>query len=177
MEQKIDSSFRRRVLVMLASCALATIVAHASAATGPQARLNDGSALPERFDAARDAAADLASAVALARRTQRRVIVDVGGEWCTWCHIMDRFFAGHPDLTALRDRHYVWLKVNYSKENPNRVLLERWPKVAGYPHLFVLDARGELVHSQDTSVLESGQSYSEDAIRRFLLRFATPTAS
>lgn len=128
--------------------------------------------LPERFDPRRDPAADLANALALAQQTGRRVMVDLGGEWCTWCHIMDRFFAAHPDLQALRERHYVWLKINYSRENPNTAFLKRWPKVQGYPHLFVLDASGALLHSQDTSALESGRSYSIEAVRALLARWA-----
>jgi hypothetical protein len=43
------------------------------------------------------------------------------------------------ELKALRDERFVWLKVNYSKQNENEALLSRWPKVAGYPHLFVLE--------------------------------------
>jgi hypothetical protein len=89
---------------------------------------------------------------------------------------MDRFFESHPDLMALRERDYVWVKVHYSKDQPNAALLSRWPKIQGYPHLFVLDAHGRLVHSQDTSLLESGRGYSTEAMRAFLTRFA-PQAS
>ena len=117
--------------------------------------------LPARFDPTRDAAADVAQAVSVASAQGRRVIVDVGGEWCSWCHILDRFIASHPEVRTLIDARYVWVKVNVSKENRNRALLARWPRIEGYPHLFVLDARGRLVHSQDTGVLESGKSYDE----------------
>lgn len=127
--------------------------------------------LPEKFDPGRDAAKDLATALARAKADGKRVIVDVGGEWCVWCHILDRFFASHPDLDALRASRFVWLKVNFSKENDNRAFLARWPKVAGYPHLFVLDADGTLLHSQDTGALEEGKSYSVARMRAFLERW------
>jgi len=117
--------------------------------------------LPTRFDPARDAAADVAQAVAMAKADGKRVIVDVGGEWCSWCHILDRFIASHADVRALIDARYVWVKVNVSKENRNRAFLARWPGIEGYPHLFILDAGGRLVHSQDTGVLESGKGYDE----------------
>jgi thiol:disulfide interchange protein len=129
-------------------------------------------ALPEMFDPKRDPAADLAAALAIAKADGKRVIVDVGGEWCSWCHILDRFFAGNTELDALRRSRYVWLKVNWSRENENRTFLARWPKVAGYPHLFVLDADGKLVHSQDTGVLERGKGYDEAKMRAFLTRYA-----
>jgi thioredoxin-related protein len=129
--------------------------------------------LPVTFDPSRDAAADVTQAVALARADGRRVIVDVGGEWCSWCHILDRFVAANPDLRALIDKRYVWVKVNYSKENRNEALLARWPKVAGYPHLFVLDAGGRLLHSQDTGALETGYSYDPARVLAFLRRWST----
>lgn len=117
--------------------------------------------LPTRFDPTRDAAADVAQAVAMAKADGKRVIVDVGGEWCSWCHILDRFIASHAEVRALIDARYVWVKVNVSKDNRNRAFLARWPRIEGYPHLFVLDAGGRLVHSQDTGVLESGKGYDE----------------
>ena len=114
--------------------------------------------LPAKFDPARDPARDLAAALAAAKAQGKRVLVDVGGEWCVWCHILDRFVDDNPDVRALRDRGYVWLKVNWSKENKNEAFLSRWPAIKGYPHLFVLDADGKLLHSQDTGALESGRS-------------------
>jgi thiol:disulfide interchange protein len=130
--------------------------------------------LPQKFDPARDAAADVAHAASLARQQGKRVIVDVGGEWCVWCHIMDRFIAANADVRALIDANYVWLKVNFSKENENAALLGRWPKVAGYPHLFVLDAGGNLLHSQDTAPLEAGKSYDKRKFLDMLKRWAPP---
>jgi thioredoxin-related protein len=127
--------------------------------------------LPEKFEPSRNAARDVGAAVAMAKSQGKRVIVDVGGEWCSWCHILDRFITDNPDIGALIGERYVWVKVNYSKENKNGVVLSRWPKVAGYPHLFVLDANGKLVHSQDTGALEAGKSYDKAKVLAFLKRW------
>ena len=75
------------------------------------------SPLPTKFDAARDPARDLEVALRMAQATGRRVVVEVGGEWCSWCHILDRFFEANPDLKRFRDANYIWLKVNWSPEN------------------------------------------------------------
>ena len=128
--------------------------------------------LPAKFDPSRDAAKDIVAAAASAKAQGKRVLVDVGGEWCPWCHIMDRFIDANADVTSLVDAHYVWVKVNYSKENKNEALLSRWPKVAGYPHLFVLDADGKLLRSQDTSALEAGKSYDKAKFVAFLQKWA-----
>ena len=124
--------------------------------------------LGDRFDGKRDAAADVAQAVASAAAQGKRVIVDVGGEWCSWCHILDRFVAGNEDVRALVAANFVWVKVNWSPANRNEALLARWPRVPGYPHLFVLDAQGRVVRSQATSELEAGRDYDRQKMIAFL---------
>lgn len=128
--------------------------------------------LPARFDPARDAAKDVAAAVGKARAQGKRVIVDVGGEWCKWCHILDRFIDANADVRRLLDANYVWVKVNWSPQNKNEALLSRWPAIKGYPHLFVLDGTGRLVQSQDTEVLESGPDYDKARFVDFLRKFS-----
>ena len=142
----------------------------AHAQTGQNAGAKPASPAP-KFDPTRDAAKDISAAVADAKRTNRRVILDVGGEWCGWCHALDRYFVEHEDLRALRDQHYVWLKVNYSPENTNAVVLGRYPGINAYPHLIVLDQDGSLVQSQDTSPLEEGPTYNYDRMKAFLLKW------
>ena len=133
-----------------------------------------GATLPATFDPNRDAAADVAAAVERAKAEGKRVLVDVGGEWCTWCHIMDRFLAADADARGLLERGFVMVKVNYSRENANASLLSRYPRVAGYPHLFVLGADGALLHSQDTGALESGKGYDRAKFVAFLRAWSPP---
>jgi thiol:disulfide interchange protein len=125
-----------------------------------------------KFDPTRDAARDIDAAVAEARRAGKHVILDVGGEWCGWCHALDRYFREHPQILAVREKHYVWLKVNYSPENKNTAVLSRYPAIPGYPHFFVLDQQGKLLQSQGTAVLEKGPSYDDDKMTEFLLKWA-----
>jgi len=89
---------------------------------------------------------------------------------------MDRFFHDHPNLEALRDKNYVFMKVNMSQENPNRVFLSRFPKIRGYPHIFVLADSGTLIRSQDTNELEDAKSYNEELFKKFLERFGPKTS-
>jgi len=125
---------------------------------------------PQKFDARRDAVKDVAAAVALASAQGKRVLVDVGGEWCPWCHVMDRFFTAHADARQLRDEGYVFVKVNYSPANRNEQLLAQWPKAPGYPHLFVLDGKGQLLHSQPGAELEGGKDFDREKMLAFLRR-------
>jgi len=125
-----------------------------------------------KYDPARNAEKDIASAVAQANRTGKRVLLEVGGEWCSWCHILDRYFEQNPTLAELRDRYYITTKINFSQENLNEKLLSRYPKIPGYPHFFVLDTSGKLLQSQDTSQLEEGKSYNLQRFTAFLNKWA-----
>ena len=120
------------------------------------------------FDATRDAVKDFQAAKDEARRTGRRILVDVGGNWCSWCRLMDRWFTQNADLKKLRDESFVVLLVNYSPDNKNEALLSQFPKVEGYPHFFVLDAAGKVLQSQDTGQLEDGRGYSRPKMTAFL---------
>lgn len=124
------------------------------------------------FDPARNAAADIDAAIAEAKRTGMNVLIDVGGDWCVWCRRLDQFFADHRDMADFLHRNYVTVKVNYSKENKNEAVLSRYPKVAGYPHLFVLDSSGALLHSQDTGKLEKGKGHDREKVMAFLEAWA-----
>ena len=144
----------------------------APAALRAQEQRPAASAGAGRFDPARDADADIRAAVAEASKTGKRVLLDVGGEWCIWCRRLDTLYATHDDIRSFRDAHYVVVKVNWSPENKNERVLSRYPKVAGYPHLFVLDADGTLLRSQNTGDLEKGKGHDPVKVMAFLKQWA-----
>lgn len=135
--------------------------------------------LPTKFDSHRDAAKDMMTAQNFAKATGKRVLVDVGGEWCTWCRMLDRFIASQPQIRALIDSQYVWVKVNYSAENKNTAVLSKWPKIRGYPYFLILDGAGRLLHGQGVQGLETeteketDENYDPVRVMAFLNRYAT----
>jgi thioredoxin-related protein len=127
----------------------------------------------EKFDEKRDPANDLQLAVKEARVSKRRILLDIGGEWCIWCRRLDTLFLKHPDLTEFLHDNYVVVKVHYdNKVNTNEKFLSRYPKITGYPHLFVLDKNGKLLKSQDTAELEEGKGHSREKVMTFLQQWA-----
>jgi thiol:disulfide interchange protein len=128
----------------------------------------------EKFDPARDPEADVRVAVVEAKRTGKRILLDVGGEWCIWCRRLDTLFMKNVDLAEQLHAGFVTVKVNYSKENKNEKFFSAFPKVPGYPHLFVLDENGKLLHSQDTGGLESGKGYDPAKIVAFMNSWGKP---
>lgn len=127
------------------------------------------------YDASRDAAADIKNALVQARAGHKRVLIEAGGNWCSWCKIMDRFFDDHAELAALRDKNFVTVKVSVESGGPVPAALSAYPPPAGFPHLYVLDENGTLIQSQNTAELESGQSYDLEKFTFFLKSFGPPT--
>ncbi len=120
------------------------------------------------YDVQRDPQEDLENAVKAANRSGKRIILDVGGDWCIWCHKLDSVFAQNPNLNAYLKNHFILVKINYSKENKNEAFLSEFPKVTGYPHLFILNSDGMLLHSQNTAELEKGRRHDPQKVEAFL---------
>ena len=125
-----------------------------------------------KYDPKRNAAQDIDDAVKEAQRAHKRILLEVGGDWCSWCHTLDGFFDAHPDLVQLRDRNFVTVKINFSEENENKDVLARYGRIESYPHLLVLDADGKLLLSKETGALESGKSYNLERLSAFLEKWA-----
>lgn len=128
------------------------------------------------YDEKADAGADIKNALITAKATNRRVLVEAGGNWCSWCKIMDKFFDSHKTVTKARDEYFVTVKVAVPSGGPVPPALASYPAPAGYPHLYVLDAEGTVVHSQDTASLEAGQSYDVVKFIMFLNAHRPPKA-
>ena len=124
------------------------------------------------YDPARDPAKDLDALVQQTKQDGRRIMLVVGGEWCGWCHTLERYLKENAEIGALWSKHFATLKVNMSPENRNEAFLKRYPRIPGYPHLYVLEKDGTFLHTQGTAELESGASYSAEKMRAFLTKWA-----
>jgi len=129
----------------------------------------------DKFDPNRNAAEDIKNAIIDATKSNRRIILDVGGNWCIWCKRLDTLFMRNKDLAEFMHKNYVVVKINFSQENENEKVLSQYPKIKGYPHLFVLEKDGKLLHSQDTGELESGKGHSREKVFEFLKKWAIKT--
>ncbi|MCU1343371.1 MAG: thioredoxin family protein [Candidatus Acidoferrum typicum] len=125
------------------------------------------------YDGKRDAAKDIADAIAEAGRTHKRILLEVGGKWCSWCAIMDRFFDANPALTTLCDKNFIVVKINVGPDNENKEVMSRYPQVAAYPYIFVLEQDGKVLKLQRTGEFESGSSYDLNRWTSFLNKWAT----
>ena len=125
-----------------------------------------------KYDPARDPFNDGHSAIQLAKQTQRRILIEVGGDWCKWCHLMDGFLDENPDVKAMMHQTFVMLKVNVSDANANEKFLSSFPKPLGYPHMYVSDTDGSVLLSKDTADFLIKGKYSREKFIEFSRRWA-----
>src|SRR5262249_8005053 len=106
-------------VVIAAVVALATLLSsaqqneHASVAAAPATAAYTP---VHKFDPKRDASADIQAAIIEARHTGKRIILDIGGDWCQYCHQMDQFFQQNREVLEFRDRNFVTVAVYYGSE-------------------------------------------------------------
>lgn len=122
------------------------------------------------YDEGLDAMKQIQEAVVLAQETGRYVMCQVGGNWCPWCLRFADFAAKDSVIAPLMEENYVYIHVNYSKENKNLEAMKYLgnPGRFGYPAFVVLNEEGEPIHIQESESLEEGKGYSRKRVERFL---------
>lgn len=120
------------------------------------------------YSPASDPFVDGKNALLYAKQTDRNILIEVGGNWCQWCHILDQFINDHPDVKQTLYDHFVLLKINVSDKNKNEKFMSSMPEVDGYPHIYITDTKGSIKFSGDLSpMLEKGK-FSEKKFLKYL---------
>jgi uncharacterized protein YyaL (SSP411 family) len=121
-------------------------------------------------------------AIAQANEQGKFVICQVGGNWCPWCLRFADFITKDEEIARLIDENFVYIHVSYNPhkstdEARDKAMLKRLgnPGRFGYPVFVVLDAKGNVIHIQDSSYLEEGKGYHKDKVLQFFMHW-TPKA-
>jgi hypothetical protein len=114
-----------------------------------------------------------------ARAENKRVLLMFGANWCVWCRRLDWVFQNDPNVSAaLREGwEVVHVDVGTRGSGTNAGIIARYgdPVQHGLPCLVVLDAQGQLVHTQETGSLEAGDRHDPARVVAFLNRFRAPS--
>ena len=120
------------------------------------------------YDESANAATDIAAAVQKAARENQRVLLDIGANWCEWCHMLHDLMDTDPQIkTVLRDEYQV-VYVDIDNQKSADLLASYAINAASYPYLAVLDADNKLVTQQETGVLEKGHGHDPVKVLAFL---------
>ena len=154
--------YMKKIILCLA------VMAMALGAYGQKAKVYDESIDPD---------VQIVEAVGKAKKDGKFVVAQLGGNWCKWCIRFARFVDGDPELRKYVDDNFEFIHVNYNPRgeegNADKSATEKAlrrlgnPVRFGYPVLVVLDSEGNVVHTQDSGLLESGEGYDREKVMRF----------
>lgn len=129
------------------------------------------SSLEKPYHPSDDAQAKINQLVVQARKEKKYVILQAGGNWCSWCLIFYDFIQKNHTIRTYLSQNYLYYHLNYSNENKNEAIFEKYAPQGsslGYPFFIVLDEKGKVVWIQESGSLEEGKGYSETKVMNFL---------
>lgn len=118
-----------------------------------------------------DAEKDIAAAVLKAKAENKFVLIQAGGNWCSWCIEFARFAKADKQVDSVINAGFVLYHLNWSKENENKNAFAQmgFPQRFGFPTFIILNGNGERLHTQNSEYLEDGKkSYNKLKVQAFL---------
>ena len=122
-----------------------------------------------------DAQAAVRTAIDQARTEHKNVMIMIGGNWCRWCKMFDKFVTDNADVDSTLKANFIFQHVNFSKENRNLDLMTQWdfPQRFGFPVFVVLNDRGQRIHTQNSAYLEKDEGYDAKNVKDFFGQWGT----
>ena len=119
-------------------------------------------------------------AILQAQKEGKFVICQVGGNWCPWCLRFADFITADSTINSVIEQNFVYIHANYHPRKAGEVgkaLMKRLNNAGrfGFPVLVVLDEKGQIIHIQDSGLLEEDKSYNQKKVLSFFQNW-TPKA-
>lgn len=115
---------------------------------------------PKPYNENQDARADIKKAIEQAAKENKHVMMQFGGNWCSWCMRFHALITGYPKADSLMKANYVYLLVNVpaSKDKDKRDMSlfaeYLYPQRFGFPVFVILDGKGNRLNTVDSDGFE-----------------------
>ena len=157
-------------IILVLAVALFAMVANAKEQT----------ALKKVYDESINPLEQIDQAVARAQAEGKFVICQVGGNWCPWCLRFADFITNDSTINSVIEQNFVYIHANYHPRKAGEVgkaLMKRLNNAGrfGFPVLVILDEQGNIIHIQDSGLLEEGKGYNKEKVLHFFQNW-TPKA-
>ncbi len=112
---------------------------------------------------------EITEAIKKAKQEKKHVLVQAGGNWCSWCIEFNRVTTTDKQMDSALHADYIIYHLNWSPQNKNYEIFKKYgfPLRFGFPVFLILDGNGTLIHTQNSGYLEEGKSYSKKKILEF----------
>jgi thiol-disulfide isomerase/thioredoxin len=131
--------------------------------------------MPLPYNLQADAKAEVDAALARAKHSGKRVIVDLGGNWCGDCRVFAGILAV-PEVKKFVDAHFEVVLVNVGRYDTNLDIPARWgiDKLAAAPTTLIVSPQGKLLNKDDTIALRDARAMTPQAVVDWLAHWAAP---
>jgi thiol-disulfide isomerase/thioredoxin len=165
--------------------AFALLIGSATVAAGrdePPPAQDKKNKRPDIYDGSADAAAQIEQALKIAKRDNKRVLLQFGANWCGWCHKLHELIKTDQDIKKTLSFEYEVVMIdvdNRGGPRRNQAVNDRYgnPIKHGLPVLVVLDADGKQLVTQETGSLEKGAEHDPAKVLAFLNQWKPSPAS
>jgi protein disulfide-isomerase len=121
------------------------------------------------YDETADAHQNIAEAVKLAKKSDKHILLEMGGNWCPDCRALGAYLA-REDIKAWLDERFIVVPVDVGEWDKNIDIAERYgnPISEGIPALVVLDKNENVVFATLAGELASARNMSGDDLIEWL---------
>lgn len=130
--------------------------------------------LPYPYDEQANADAAVAKARAEAQKQGKLLLIDLGGNWCGDCRVLDGTLQ-LPSVKAFMDKHYTVVMVDVGRFERNLQIPAHYgfnTRLKGVPTLLVVDPKTDrLLNRDDVFALSSAGDMSPQALADWLARW------
>ena len=170
----------KKAICAVFSAGMLFVAAPAQSEPAPKLTITSLSALPvvERTPYDESANADTAvdAAFARAKRSGKRVLIDLGGNWCGDCIVLANLMQ-LPELKPFLAAHFEIVSVDVGRFDRNLQIPARFGMVerlksGGVPAVIVAEPDGTFVNRTDISALEDARHMTPQAIADWLAQWA-----
>jgi len=150
----------------------------ALAATAPKPSIASLQQLPvvtlQPYDEAANADAQVAAAFARAQKSHKRVLIDLGGNWCVDCLVLTNFVR-LPEMHSFVEAHYEVVLVDVGRFSRNLQIPARFgitKRLDGVPALLIATPDGKLVNGGNIFATADAHSMTPQALADYLAKYA-----
>jgi thiol:disulfide interchange protein len=128
---------------------------------------------PVIYDEGADGEKQITEALSLARKENKKVLLQFGANWCGWCHKLHQLCESDTAIAAKLKADYLVVLVDVNKGHNGDINRKYGnPTRFGLPAIVVLDSDGRALITQDTGELEAGDHHDPTKLLAFLNKWA-----
>ena len=145
----------------------------------PKTSITDFKQLPvvlsQPYDEGANADAAVTAAFTRAKASHKRVLIDLGGNWCVDCIVLANFLK-LPEMQRFMTAHYEVVTVDVGRFNRNLQIPARFgitKRLEGVPVLLIATSDGKLVNGADIFATVSASEMTPKSLAAYLAKYAS----